>query len=369
MKKTVNFLVLIVVLATADLASACSAFLIRHNGAFLMGRNYDYMTGMGVLMVNPPGLDKVALPYPDEECARWVSRYGSVTLNPIGREQPVEGMNEKGLVIAGLWLETTQYPTPDGRPMVDDLQWIQYMLDNCANIEEVVAAMRNVRITRQSVPKLHFFLADAGGNFAVIEFVNGQPRQYVNDEATKAFICNDTFEKSSTDLKKYTPWGGENPVMEGFRNYIPEEAVVMGADMLARYDGDLPLNDYAFDILEKVQAPRGTPQHPEYGSQWSVVYDPVNLKFAFTTLANSEIRNVDINVLDFEACEVKAVSIASSRAGDIVPQLGGFAKEENHQLFREAVKAFLGVNQLNDFLEQEIKVAAETPYAYSCRHE
>ena len=112
-------------------------------------------------------MQKIALPFPGEVSAQWVSEYGSVTFNAIAREEPIEGINEKGLVIAGLWLDNTQLPIPDNRPAVDDMQWIQYMLDNCADIDEVIAEVNNVRISNQSQARLHYFLSDAKGNFAL----------------------------------------------------------------------------------------------------------------------------------------------------------------------------------------------------------
>jgi len=48
-------------------------------------------------------------------------------------------MNEKGLVVDVMWLNKTRYPKADSRPEIGVLQWTQYMLDTCRNIDEVVA--------------------------------------------------------------------------------------------------------------------------------------------------------------------------------------------------------------------------------------
>ena len=125
------------------------SFLLKHNDSFVTGVNFDFNSNQGMLMINPRGLKKTAIPFAFEKSATWTSKYGSLTFNFLGREEPMQGMNEKGLVIAALFLPETQLEKKDRRPMVDDMQWIQYMLDNCANIEEVISEFKNVRISKK----------------------------------------------------------------------------------------------------------------------------------------------------------------------------------------------------------------------------
>ena len=56
------------------------------------------------------------------------------------------GMNEAGLVVETMMLEETEYPSPDSRPGIEILQWIQYQLDNFSTIEEVIASHSQIRI-------------------------------------------------------------------------------------------------------------------------------------------------------------------------------------------------------------------------------
>jgi hypothetical protein len=51
----------------------------------------------------------------------------------IGKEFPHGGMNEKGLVVELMWLSETGYPAADNRAGMNELQWIQYQLDNCSH--------------------------------------------------------------------------------------------------------------------------------------------------------------------------------------------------------------------------------------------
>src|SRR5690606_9913051 len=87
---------------------ACSAVLFSNGDHYVAGRNYDWHLGHGMVMVNKRDMAKQALSF--DNPAKWISRYGSVTLNQYGRELPCEGMNEKGLSISMLWLDETKYP-------------------------------------------------------------------------------------------------------------------------------------------------------------------------------------------------------------------------------------------------------------------
>lgn len=90
------------------------------------------------MIVNPRGVAKTAFVDKGEEPACWTSKYASVTFNQFGQEKPFGGMNEAGLVVEQMMLGETEYPAPDGRPVIELLQWIQYQLDCCRSTAEVI---------------------------------------------------------------------------------------------------------------------------------------------------------------------------------------------------------------------------------------
>ncbi|OSZ79955.1 hypothetical protein CAP36_01430 [Chitinophagaceae bacterium IBVUCB2] len=153
---------------------ACTTFFINKNGQMVFGRNYDWVTGNGMICTNQKGVTKTSAKTRDGETINWVSKYGSLTFNQYGKEFPTGGMNEKGLVVELMWLDGTKYPSPDHRPAIDVLQWIQYQLDICSTIEELIATDKNIRIATAGSTPLHYLVADATGNAATIEFSNGK---------------------------------------------------------------------------------------------------------------------------------------------------------------------------------------------------
>ena len=160
MKKTA----LVVYSFLAALSSfACTTFCINKNGHIVFGRNYDWMTGAGIVFTNQKGLYKISSETGDGKTIDWISKYGSITFNQYGKEFPTGGMNEKGLVVEIMWLNETEYPGADNRASVNVLQWVQYQLDNASTIEEVIASNAKLRITGKGTP-LHYLVADAAGS-------------------------------------------------------------------------------------------------------------------------------------------------------------------------------------------------------------
>jgi choloylglycine hydrolase len=83
----------------------------------------------------------------DHNPLTWTSKYGSATFNQHGREFPLGGMNEAGLIVETMVLEDGEYLSPGSRPEVETLQWVQYQLDNFSTIEEVIKRQRRLLIT------------------------------------------------------------------------------------------------------------------------------------------------------------------------------------------------------------------------------
>ncbi|TVQ13078.1 MAG: linear amide C-N hydrolase, partial [Bacteroidetes bacterium] len=119
---------------------SCTSFILRTHDNIYLGKTMDYNTGRGFVFVNQRHDSKVGFSIPPEKPSQWVSKYGSITFNVYGKDLPNSGMNEKGLVVESLWLDETLYPEPDSRDALPELAWIQYMLDNCATIDEVIEA-------------------------------------------------------------------------------------------------------------------------------------------------------------------------------------------------------------------------------------
>lgn len=320
-------LVLLILIATQDVR-ACTAFL--QEGLFA-GKNYDWHLDQGLLIVNKKGIAKRALLLnPAEKAAEWVSRYGSVTFNQYGREMPNGGMNEAGLVVETLMLPSTQNPAPDERPALT--AWVQYQLDNSRTVEEVIASDKAIRISQGMPMPIHFFVCDAQGNAAVVEFIGGKLVCHSGEQLPHKLITNDTCDNSFAFLAQHDGFGGTKPIRKGSHDSLDRFAVA--AERLKAYRPDdskqSPIQ-YAFDTLAAVRQGQAT--------KWSIVHDLKNLEIHYRTERCSETRTVRLKDLDFSPqTPVRMVSINTPHTGVLTPHFMDYDVDLNSWLIYYCVR-------------------------------
>lgn len=283
----------------------------------VFGRNYDWVTGNGMVCTNQRGLSKTSDKTKDGETISWVSQYGSITFNQYGKEFPTGGMNEKGLVVELMWLDGTIYPpAADKRPAIEVLQWIQYQLDNCSTIEEVIATDKKLRISSNDVP-LHYLVADAKANAATIEFLNGKMVVHKGNDLPFPVLTNDTYERSIA-ARETGKVNADNSL----------ERFTKACNMVQQYQNNSfaksPV-DYSFDILGKVK-------QGDY-TKWSIVYDISNKKIFFKTSGYSLIKNVSFSAFDFNCMSIsKAWDMNQVAEGDVAKIFGDFSLDLNSRM-------------------------------------
>ncbi|MBC7874809.1 MAG: linear amide C-N hydrolase [Ferruginibacter sp.] len=323
MKKT--FSLLTVTLFFGTLSFACTTFFINKNGQMVFGRNYDWFTGNGMVCTNQRGLAKTSSKTKDGETISWVAAYGSITFNQYGKEFPTGGMNEKGLVVELMWLDGTKYPDADRRPAVGVLQWIQYHLDNCATVDELIASDKKIRIASKGTTPLHYLVADATGNVAVIEFLEGKMKVHKGKDLPFAVLTNDKYISSLELTKTSTITGGGNS-MPFTSNSIDRFAKACNSVTQFQQAGITgSAIDYSFAVLDNVAQGSHT--------KWSIVYDITNKKIYFKTLGFPAIKNVAFAGFDFTCMTTsKAWDMNQAGEGDVTKLFGDFSLAMNSRI-------------------------------------
>lgn len=319
MKKIFFFVLLI---ALFHQANTCTTFFIHHNGKMVFGRNYDWMTDAGMVCTNQRGLSKTSLKTPDGNTISWISQYGSITFNQYGKEFPMGGMNEKGLVVELMWLDGTQYPQPDERPSVNVLQWIQYQLDNYTTIEEVIASDKILRISSKGTP-LHYLVADANGHSASIEFIEGKMTVHKGHHLPFPVLTNNTYTQSLNSHNNGSSQG--NNSLERFS---------IACNMISQYKANannMSLVDQSFAILDKTA-------QGDY-TKWSIVYDVTEKKIWFKTQRTSQIRSINFSAFDFSCSSPsKHINMNGKEEGEISNLFSDFSIETNSLIFEKAAE-------------------------------
>jgi penicillin V acylase-like amidase (Ntn superfamily) len=310
---------------------ACTTFVLRDGDAILFGRNLDWHWSDGLVLVNSRDIQKTAIVMPGEKPARWTSKYGSVTFNQVGREMPFGGINEVGLVIENMMLLESEYPAADERPAVNMLQWIQYHLDNCRTVNEVLATNKFLRHEPPvSSARIHYMICDANGDSATIEYLHGKRVVHRGGEATPRTLANDTFARSVKFCSAYASKNGDNAVPSGKHSL---HRFTRAAHSAARFQSDTTAKDreYAFSVLEDVAQGEFT--------VWTMVYDVANRKVFYRTRENRDVRWLSLDDIDFAPAQSpKFLDINAAGNGHISDAFSELTDEQHQQYLYE----FLG---------------------------
>lgn len=289
----------------------------------IFGRNYDWVTDAGMVCTNLRGFSKTSMKAAEGRTISWVSQYGSITFNQYGKEFPTGGMNEKGLVVELMWLDETKYPKPDDRPAVDVLQWVQYQLDNCATVDDVIATDKNIRIASVGNTPLHYLVADATGNAATIEFLDGKMLVHKGGDLSLPVLTNSVYNESAK-LYNSSSANGNNSL----------DRFTKACNMIRDFKNspaDYPITDYAFNILADVAQGNYT--------KWSIVYDITNKTIQFKTNRFSQIKKVSFSSFDL-ACTstAKVWDMNQNAAGAIDGRFENFSTTINRRIVETACR-------------------------------
>jgi penicillin V acylase-like amidase (Ntn superfamily) len=295
---------------------ACTSFCMDTPDGPVFGANLDlFIPGDGLVFVNQRGIAKEGYAAGTTgETAMWVSKYGSVTFNLAGREFAFSGMNETGLVVSSMELRAGKYPKPDERPPVGNGTWVQYVLDTCGDIEDVVRAISLVRIEDEGAPN-HYLVADADGACAAVEWLNGRRVCYVGERAPVKAMTNMRYARALAARERGGPrWWWSNPGRSA-------ERFAAAAARSESYDPDSDPNavNYAFETLTRVV---GAPH-----TKWSIVYDVAKREIWYRSAASPAVKHVSLGSFDF-SCEAPLLMLDVNAALD--GDVGGFFKPYDH---------------------------------------
>lgn len=326
-------------------AQACTTFCVKAGDSVLFGRNYDFEIGGGALFVNTRGLKKRGFAPNGPE---WAAAYGSVTFNQFGRDFPMGGMNEKGLVVELAWLDVTEYPAPDNRAELGVLEWIQYQLDTAATVADVVKSDAAVRIS--GVAPLHYLVSDPTGAAATIEFLGGRLVVHTNESLPVTVLANTSYE----DSLRFWRRKGESSLPRGSGSEARFARTATQLGTMTGVSGRQAI-DRAFSILGNV-AQRST--------RWSIVYDQTAQIVYFRTDTHHDVRLLQTSALNFSCSgPVRLVDLDLKAGGDISAHLVPYSAEANQLLVNKNYRASSVTRRTPP---SEIQAIADHPALATC---
>ncbi|MGH2341410.1 linear amide C-N hydrolase [Segnochrobactraceae bacterium EtOH-i3] len=321
-------------LLAAAPAEACTrATYLGGDGLVVTGRSMDWAEDMRTnLWVFPAGIARDGAA--GANTPKWVSRYGSVIASgyDVGT---ADGMNEKGLVANLLYLAESQYPTPDGRPVLSMSLWAQYVLDNFATVAEAVEVLSKepfivvtATLPNGRAAQLHLAISDASGDSAIFEYLDG--RLVIHHGRQYQVMTNSPSYDQQLALNAYWQEIGGTVFLPGtFRaadrfaraNFlikalpVKAEPAVITAVPDGTYDNQAVAS--VAGVMRAVSVPLGytTPDQPNISSTlWRTVSDQKNRVYFFDSATSPNTFWVRLDDLDLKpGAPVKKLTLTGGR--------------------------------------------------------
>ncbi|MCH5243230.1 MAG: linear amide C-N hydrolase [Muribaculaceae bacterium] len=286
-------------------AEACSR--VNYHGAdstFVIARCLDWKTPIPTnLYVYPRGIDKVSDNKPG--AIHWTSKYGAVYA--VSYDGGItEGMNEKGLVVNGLFCKGSVYSNEntEGRPPMSLAVFVAWLLDLNETTDQCVEVLQKhdfniggATFDGGTVSALHWGITDASGKSVIVEFDNGEIK--INDMGDYWAMTNDPQWPSMAAILNY--WegvGGVNMLPGTVKS--PDRCV--RANFFAHHVEATDDPDLAVNIARSVLVNSCVPYtyliqgEPNVSStQWRSYADIKHRRYFFDIVTNFGIYYVDLN--------------------------------------------------------------------------
>lgn len=330
MKNIAKTLAGVAALAAMSLApmqgDACTRVLYKGlDNLFVVGRSLDWKTPIPTnLYVYPRGMQKQSTNL--DNPIKWESKYGAVYA--VSYDGGVtEGMNEKGLVVNGLFCKGTVYNDTVSKPYMMSLAvFPAWLLDNCATVDEVKELLQSVKFDIQgatfdggTVSALHWGVTDATGKSIIFEFDKGVISIY--DMGDYQAMTNDPKWPDMQAILNYWDKIGGVHMLPGTVS-SPDRCV--RANYFAHHVEAVSDPDLAVAITKSVIVPSCVPYtyliqgEPNVSStQWRSYSNTRDLRYYFDLCVNPGYYYVDLKTLDLRPGK-SVLKLDTSKTSDLV---------------------------------------------------
>lgn len=300
--------------------------------------------------------------------ASWENTYGFIGVNLFGLNYFTEGMNEKGLSAALLWLPGTQYPTnttaEDKILFMDVVSWILGNFDTVDKVYDQLQSKAGIiscdwnsftflpKEIREIMAGLtvHFSITDANGEHLVIEFMNHSMQLYRKDctgvltnapEYTYHLNNLSNYENLSTQNNTTKWWGQEinGSGMLGMPGDATPPSRFVRASVMrnSEFIKDESQNEeekvqrwvnQALQMIQTCSVPLGsvTKKNPNGTGTipitekdrtdytiWTCVRDHSDCVMYFNTYENTQLRYLDLKSINFDHDRIVRAELLTSK--------------------------------------------------------
>ena len=316
---------------------ACTGIsLMAKDGSYVQARTIEWAKGKlkSEYVIIPRGEELFSYTPEGTNGMRFKARYGVVGLAVVEKEFIAEGINEMGLS-AGLFFfpqygSYKSYDATRSASTLADLQVVQWILTQCATIDELKQAIQSVDIVGlESGAVVHWRIGEPSGKQVVLEIVDGVPHFY--DNVVGVITNAPGFEWQVTNLNNYvnlhpgsaaghklgdamlTPIGGSSAMLGLPGDFTPPSRFVRAAffrNSAPQRPTGIDTVLECFHLLNNFDVPIAIENPDEQdlpsATQWTSAIDLTARKVYYKTAYNSTIRCIDLNNIDFRKAEYRS---------------------------------------------------------------
>ncbi len=161
---------------------ACSTFNAETpEGEALFGRNFDLEFSPGMMVRTTPkdgyaSISMVNLAFIGYGEDKLPEDFASSIVSLAAPFAPLDGVNEKGLAVGVLLIDTEATHQETERVDITTTTAIRLMLDRCATVDEAVDLLSQYDMHASGNRCYHFQIADASGDSVVVEYIDNEMR-------------------------------------------------------------------------------------------------------------------------------------------------------------------------------------------------
>lgn len=247
----------------------CSAFTMKDvDGNILMGRNYDFKLDTSAMLVycTPKnGYRSVAFAALDNLSANQPEAGMSKKLACLAAPFVcLDGMNEKGVSIAVLTLDSEPTVQSSGKETIGTSLAIRLVLDQAATTQEAVDLLSSYDMLATAGRDYHFYITDASGDGRVIEYDCESPERVLtatpSEEVTNFFVM---YQDQVLPNQKNGIYGHGRERFDAIETILEEN------------EGNGTRDTGWEALVAASQEPN--PEDVTSNTQWSILYDDTNL--------------------------------------------------------------------------------------------
>lgn len=240
---------------------ACSTFNAETpEGEALFGRNFDLEFSPGMMVRTTPkdgyaSISMVNLAFIGYGEDKLPEDFASSIVSLAAPFAPLDGVNEKGLAVGVLLIDTEATHQETERVDITTTTAIRLMLDRCATVDEAVDLLSQYDMHASGNRCYHFQIADASGDSVVVEYIDNEMRLVEPGEEGYQAATNFLLTPGDYDFG-----GGQDRY----------ETVMSALDAA----GGVMTEQAAMDTLQSVSREVKIRDNGEvFQTQWSVVYN------------------------------------------------------------------------------------------------